>query len=236
MAERKRYFTGLTVVALVFTCILSIPTLAEGVNVAKNLNYVALNETLNNKSYVHFSLYLLENNGVYMSLWSEQASNRQVILAILTEDNFSAWIFNGAHEPTFNESYYYFKQAELELYNLKFVENEYYFIIYNNNTDASYISFEATILPWGHILSTAIIGFPFLIFLSIFIIKILATAIYNRSLTISTTKKVSEEAEKSNSLQHKTIEAKFYCPSCGAPISSKTKGNFCPQCGATIEE
>jgi len=239
MAGRKRYFTGLTIVALVFTCILSIPTLAEGVNVARNLNYVSIDETLSNQSYIHFSLYIMDNDGVYISLWSYQTinhTNSQVILSIMTEDNFDTWITNGAPEPTFNDSYYYFKQSDLELYNLDFDEDEYYFIIYNVNSVASAISLDATVLPWAHILPTAIIGFPFLIFFLIFTIKILATATYNKSFNTSSNKKVTREAARSETIRQEVIEAALYCPSCGAPINSKGKSNFCPQCGATIEE
>lgn len=243
--------TGLSIVALSLACCLAIPTIIEGINIARNYSsFTTYDEHIVVGSFIHFNFEYDAPKGInihfHSRLYNESYdfNKAPIIFSIMLKADFISWIEAGSEEPGILNSTVYYHQADINVDNLriKYVDNlkinyndEIYFVIYNDALLDVKVRIDVEIIPWGYIIATVVVGFPFVMFLTIFIIKILSTAHYNGLITIKRKKDSNQQDSReytNSTTQIERIDGKF-CQSCGAPITPKD-GQYCPNCGASV--
>jgi hypothetical protein len=246
MAKKTKYFTGLTIVMIVFSSIFIIPTIIEGINIGRNVTRIETSQekiTLGN--FLQFSARIKEAQRInleftsYLYNGSQFQDKEPIVFCIMKQDSFSDWIDSGSPEPSVLNSSIHFNQADFDFFNIQLeYEGLIYIIVYNNAGVDVRVNIDLTIIPWGHIIPTAITGFLFSIFFLILIGKFINAAYFNH-IAVPKKKYNNRRIDYSSNnhigkTKEKITKKGLFCPSCGTPISGK--GNqYCPQCGASIE-
>ena len=241
MPSKTRYLTGLSITMLVLSSCLAIPTIIEGINIVKNMQeYYNYNEIITADHFIHFSFHVRDSSGINIDLRSEEYNGTHsldlhpVILSLMREEEFDAWVLEGSLEPEILNSTYYYYQSDFEISNLNVgFYDELYFVLYNSANVSMNIDINVDIIPWGHIIPTSITGFLFSLFFLIFIIKIISAAVYNGIIDIKGRNRPSGRPQGIH--QDSIVQNRngVYCPSCGAELTPKDT-NYCPNCGSSV--
>ena len=242
--RKTKYFTGLSIVMLIASIGLAIPCVIEGINIARNnYNFDTNNEPIAAGSFIQTSFEIHDGQRINIdsrsfvlggSYWNNPA---KVVISIMEEDNFTAWITDGSPVPYILNSTYYFNSSDLNVNNLRILSyNVYHIVIYNANAVAVELDLDISILPWGHILTISVLGFLFVMAFTLMTTKFVIAAYFNSEDYIKDKLKKRKtttdiEDEKPTKLHSESGER--FCVSCGAPLTPKD-GQYCPNCGASL--
>jgi len=241
MNNKTKYMTAFTINMIVISSCLLIPVIIEGINIGRNVQtYYANEKIILPGSYDTLKWDIKESERLYGYIRSYNATigefdYLEVILAIMTDRQFEDWYDGGANKPNIINSTYYFNYGYLNIENLDFnYEDEYILVFFNDNTDPIEIRVDLTLVPWGHIIPTAVLGIPMIICFIGLIIKLIAT---NENIAkLEKSKKISGRSimEIDNDADPQPItKSNKFCVSCGAPITPKD-GHYCPNCGSSV--
>lgn len=246
MNNKTKYMTAFTINMIVISSCLLIPVIIEGINIGRNVQtYYANEKVILPGSYDVLKWEIKESERLYGEIRSYNATideyyeydmgYLQVIFVIMRDNQFEEWYDEGAPKPNIINSSYYFNYAYLSINNLDFdLEDEYVLVFYNDNIDPITIRVDLTLIPWGHIIPTAVLGIPMIICFIGLIIKLIAT---NENIAkLEKSKKISGRSimEIDNDAEPQPIiKGNKFCVSCGAPITPKD-GHYCPNCGSSV--
>jgi len=241
MTKKTKFMTALSIWMIFLSIGFAIPSIVEGINIAKNYqDYYLRDEVLLPDSYTYVNLLINSKAGINIQIDSiENGSiwqNIPTTLAIMSKDQFIAWGLAGNLEPNIQNSTYLFHRSEIQVDNLRLeINGEYFFIVYNTESLVSEVDIEITVIPWGHITAISIVGFLFAVSILVFIMKILSAAYYNGLVKIKGSTGISENQEitETTSGQSPSGREGKFCQSCGTPLTPKD-GQYCPHCGASI--
>ena len=246
MKNETKYMTAFTIVMISLSAVLAIPVIIEGINIGRNVQTYYANEKIilpssydvlkweikgSERLYGEIRSY----NGTIGEFGTPDGSYMEVILAIMTTNQFIEWYDSGAPKPNIINSTYFFNYGYLDINNLNFnYEGNYILVFYNDNTDPISIRVNLSIIPWGHIIPTAILGIPMIFFLLGLIIKLIVT---NENIAkLEKNKKISGRSIidiDENAEFQPTTKGNRFCASCGAPVTPKD-GQYCPNCGSSV--
>ncbi|NHJ87268.1 MAG: zinc ribbon domain-containing protein [Asgard group archaeon] len=243
MSKKTKFMTALSI-WMIFLCIgFAIPTIVEGINIAKNYqDYTSVDEILLPSSYTYTNLVIDGKAGINVliranengSIWQPEVPTT---LAIMTKTQFIEWGLAGNPEPNIQNTTYIYHRSEIQIDNLRLSDDgEYFFVIYNTEAIILEVDVFIDVIPWGHITAIAIVGFLFAVALSVFTIKILSAAYYNGLVKIKGRIGQDEDQESTEIRTERRSERKEegrFCQSCGTPLTPKD-GQYCPHCGASI--
>lgn len=241
-SRKTKFFTVLSVWMIFQSMGLAIPCVVEGINIARNYyNFELNNEIISPGSFVQTKFQLHDEQRINLDIrsWiaggSTYSNPAKVVISIMAEDNFTAWLLGGTQVPVILNSTYYFNSSNLNVINLEAPKwNVYYIVVYNANTVSIEADVNLGILPWGHIIAISILGFLLVMSLLPMSIKFISAAYFNSEDYIKKklgNDKVVKEEKKAKRLHQESDER--FCVSCGTTITPKD-GQYCPNCGASL--
>jgi len=236
--KKTRFMTGYAILMIIFSIGFAFPTIIEGINVGRNWqSYSQIDQTITSDSYTVIKFNLEPSNRISAEISANDAifvhdDPVQVIFAILSEGEFSDWYDAGENAPNIINSTHYYDNADITLENIGVnLDRDYYFIFYNANAFTIRVDLTLTIIPWGHIIASSIVGFGFAICFLGLLTKIGFTGYFvlshNEKPKVLT---VQSQGKTEAILQPEKDES--FCASCGAPITKKD-GRYCPNCGSS---
>jgi len=240
--RKTKYFTVLSVWMIFLSIGLAIPCVIEGINIARNYyNFNTHNEDIAAGSFIHTNYGIHGGQRIdldsksYIAGGTHYDNPAKVIISIMEEDNFTAWINDGSPVPLILNSTYYFNSSDLNVINLKVNSYSiYYIVVYNANAVTIKVDLDITILAWGHIITISILGFLLLMSLTAMTTKFLLAAYFNNEDYVK--KKLKKDTivvgEKKPTKLHEESDERF-CVSCGRTLTPKD-GQYCPNCGASL--
>ncbi|MFW9924454.1 MAG: hypothetical protein ACFFDW_14315, partial [Candidatus Thorarchaeota archaeon] len=165
MNTKTRFVTALTINMIVFSIGFAIPTIIEGINIGKNVQrYDANDQLIDPNEYFTFKWDIKSKDKLYVNMISRNATisyilGSPIVFSVMNKDQFTSWFAAGELKPKILNSTYLYEQSDLTLNNLNFEnDDEYYLVFYNDNTQIVRIDVTVTLLPWGHITATSIVG------------------------------------------------------------------------------
>ena len=203
--------------------------------------YYNYNEIITPDHFIHFSFHVSDSSRINIDLRSQEYNGTHsgdlypVILSMMKEIEFDAWVLEGSLEPKILNSTYYYYQSDFNINNLNpGFNDELYFVLYNSANTSLEVDIFVNIIPWGHIIPASITGFLFSLFFLIFIIKIISAAVYNGIIDIKG-KDQSANSRPQGIQQNSIVQNRngVFCPSCGAELTPKDT-NYCPNCGSSV--
>lgn len=246
MSKKTTFMTGLTIVSIVFVSGFLIPTIIEGINIGRNVeNYNVYDQHLDNGDYINYNWYVRKNERLYISISSQNTidyDETPVIFAIMSEIQFNYWLSQGASTPQIQNCTLYIKQSDINIINSQLrSDRDYYFIFFNDNVDTIQIFVDITLIPWGHIIATSIVGMGFIIFAAILLLKIAFTFYFIKKENKEKDQQIHNRGNNTNNSTIENDEAELqpkvetFCVSCGAPVTPKT-GRYCQNCGSSVSK
>ena len=148
----------------------------------------------------------------------------------MNEEQMESW--DDSTAPKILNSTYYYKRAYIDVNSISVdYGSDYYFILFNENTEDMRLYVNISIIPWGHIIATGVLAMIFLIASGGFVFEMFKSSFFGFG---KRDKAKTQEAVNNNHQSEPQSEVgKNFCQSCGAPVSDKNE-TYCTQCGASI--
>lgn len=236
--KKTRFITGFTIIMISLSIGFAIPSIIEGINVGRNWQcYSQIDQTITTESYTVIRFDLETNNRISAEIRAYDAifihdDPVPVIFAILSEGEFSIWYDAGENAPNILNSTHFYENSHITLENLGVeYDSEYYFIFYNTNAFTIRVDLTLSIIPWGHIIATSIVGFGFSICFLGLLTKIGLTGYFVLSRDEKPKVLTVQSQDKTEAVLQPEKDESF-CVSCGAPTTKKN-GRYCPNCGSS---